>query len=79
MPRIESTTHGESRVRMLRLVHRGDRHDPHDLTVSLRFEGDFASAFTEGRSAGVVPGEALKTLIHACAREHNCVRARRRG
>jgi urate oxidase len=70
MPRIESTTHGESRVRMLRLLRRGDRHDPHDLTVSLRFEGDFASAFREGRSAGVVPGEALKTLIHTCAREH---------
>ena len=55
---------------MLRLVHRGDRHDPHDLTVSLRFEGDFGAAFKEGRPAGVVPGEALKTLIHACAREH---------
>ena len=70
MPRIDAITHGESRVRMLRLVRRGDRHDPHDLTVALRFEGDFAAAFTEGRSAGVVPGEAIKNLIHACAREH---------
>jgi urate oxidase len=70
MPRIEAITHGESRVRMLRLVRRGDRHDPHDLTVSVHFEGDFAAAFKEGRSAGVVPGEAIKTLIHTCAREH---------
>ena len=70
MPRIDAITHGESRVRMLRLVRRGDRHDPHDLTVSLRFEGDFAAAFTDGRSAGVVPGEAVKNLIHACARHH---------
>jgi urate oxidase len=55
---------------MLRVVRRGDRHDPRDLTVSLRFEGDFQKAFTEGRQAGVVPGEAIKTLVHATAREH---------
>jgi urate oxidase len=70
MPRIGESTHGESRVRMLRVVRRGDRHDPRDLTVSLRFEGNFASAFREGRSAGVVPGETLKNLVHAAARQH---------
>ncbi len=56
-------------MRMLRLVRRGDRHDPRELTVSLRFEGDFAAAFAEGRSAGVVPGEALKNLVHTTARQ----------
>ena len=70
MPVIGASTHGESRVRMLRLVRRGDRHDPRDLTVSLRFEGDFSGAFREGRPAGVIPGEALKTLVHTCARQH---------
>lgn len=70
MPRIGASTHGESRVRMLRLVRRGDRHDPRDLTVSLRFDGDFAAAFTEGRPAGVVPGETLKNLVYRTARLH---------
>ena len=70
MPRIGGSAHGESRVRLLRLVRRGDRHDPHDLTVSLRFEGDFEAAFREGRSAGVVPGETLKSLVHTTARQH---------
>jgi urate oxidase len=55
---------------MLRLVRRGDRHDPRDLAVSLRFEGDFSAAFREGRSAGIVPGEALKTLMQTTARQH---------
>jgi urate oxidase len=67
---IGGSSHGESRVRMLRLVRRGDRHDPRDLTVSLRIEGDFAGAFREGRPAGVVPGEALKNLVHATACTH---------
>ena len=70
MSRIVDTTHGESRLRMLRLVRRGDRHDPRELTVSLKFDGDFAAAFADGRSAGVVPGEALKNLVHTTARQH---------
>jgi urate oxidase len=53
---------------MLRVVRRGDRHDPKDLTVSCRFEGDFGASFTDGRSEGLVPGEALKNLVHATAR-----------
>lgn len=54
---------------MLRVVGRGDRHDPRDLTVSIRFEGDFAPAFLEGRASGLIPGETLKTFVHRVARD----------
>jgi urate oxidase len=70
MPRIGSSSHGESRLRMLRLTRRGDRHDPKELSVSFRFEGDFAAAFREGKADGLPPGEALKNLVHRAAREH---------
>jgi urate oxidase len=55
---------------MLRIVGRGDRHDPRDLTVSIRFEGDFAPAFLEGRASGVIPGETMKAFVHRVARDH---------
>lgn len=55
---------------MLRIVRRGDRHDARDLTVSCRFEGDFAEAFVGGRAEGLPPGETLKSLVHATARKH---------
>jgi urate oxidase len=55
---------------MLRVVRRGDRHDARDLTVSIRFEGEFATAFLEGRSDGIIPGETLKSLVHQIVREH---------
>lgn len=55
---------------MLRVVRRGDRHDARDLTVSIRFEGDFATAFLEGRADGMIPGETLKSLVHQIVREH---------
>jgi urate oxidase len=70
MLRIGANSHGESSVRMLRVVRRGDRHDARDLTVSCRFEGNFAEAFRDGRSDGLPPGEALKSLVHAMARKH---------
>lgn len=52
------------------MVRRGDRHDPRDLTVSIRFEGDFAAAFREGRSDGVIPGETLRGVVHQVVRDH---------
>jgi urate oxidase len=55
---------------MLRVVRRGDRHDARDLTVACRFEGDFADAFVDGHAQGLLPGEALKSLIYATARQH---------
>jgi urate oxidase len=70
MPRIGSTSQGESRLRMLRITRRGDRHDPKELSVSCRFEGEFAAAFRDGRADGLPPGETLKNLVHRAAREH---------
>lgn len=70
MHRIGSSRHGESRLRMLRLTRHGDRHDPKELSVSFRFEGNFADAFREGKADGLPPGEALKNLVHRAAREH---------
>jgi urate oxidase len=45
---------------MLRVLQRGDRHDPKDLTIALRFEGPLEP---------MVPGEALKNLVHRVVRE----------
>ena len=70
MPRLGASSQGESRLRMLRIVRRGDRHDARDLTVSIRFEGAFATAFLEGRSTDLIPGETLKTFVFEVAREH---------
>jgi urate oxidase len=69
MLHVAGAAHGESQLRMLRIVRRGDRHDPRDLTVACRLEGDFAAAFVDGRADALVPGEALKNLVHATARQ----------
>ena len=55
MLRIGASSHGESNLRMLRVVRRGDRHDARDLTVGCRFEGDFDAAFVDGAAPGCFP------------------------
>ena len=69
MTRIAASSKGEARLRLLRLVRRGDRHDPRELTISFRLEGDFEPAFIEGRSDTLLPGEALKNLVYRTTRE----------
>jgi urate oxidase len=59
---IRSSRYGESRLRMLRVVRRGDRHDPRDLTIALRFEGSFDR---------MVPGEAIKNIVHRVVGEQD--------
>lgn len=71
MPHIHSSSYGESRLRILRILRRGDRHDPKDLTIALRFEGDFAEAFRHGAAAGLPPGETVKNLVHRVASEQD--------
>jgi urate oxidase len=60
---------------MLRVMRRGDRHDPKDLTIAVRFEGNFSAAFTGGDPAGLLPGETIKNLVHRVARgqEHAAI------
>jgi urate oxidase len=55
---------------MLRIVRRGDRHDPRDLTVAVRIEGDFDDAFTGGAADARIPAETVTNVAHAAARDH---------
>jgi urate oxidase len=57
MAHIHSTAYGETRLRLLRVLRRGDRHDPKDVTVSLRLEGGDA-----------LPAEPLKNVVYRVAR-----------
>jgi urate oxidase len=71
MVHIHSTSYGESRLRLLRILRHGDRHDPKDVTIGLRFEGDFADAFRHGEAGGLPPGEAVKNLVQRVAAEQD--------
>jgi hypothetical protein len=57
MPSISSkaslsrTSYGKSRIRLVQVLRRGDRHEVRDLTVAIAFEGDYDTSYTDGRQS----------------------------
>lgn len=64
---LVETAYGKSRVRLVKVSRRGDRHDLADLTVGIRFEGDYDASYTEGDNSGVLPTDTMKNTVYALA------------
>jgi urate oxidase len=71
---LVENNYGKQRVRLLRLSRpnaRPDaRHDIKELTVGIRFEGDFDAAHTKGDNSHILPTDTMKNTVYALARQH---------
>lgn len=61
---------GESGIRFLRLVHKGDRRELRDLVVQLLVKGDFEAGFSRGASLPLESEQAIAERVYALAHEH---------
>jgi len=61
--------YGKSRVRLLRVARHGDRHDIKELTLAIRFEGDFETAHTAGDNSKILPTDTMKNTVYALAQQ----------
>lgn len=61
--------YGKSRVRLARVIRNQDRHDIHEMTVSIRLEGDFEASYAEGDNRLVLPTDTMKNTVYALARD----------
>src|SRR6201992_926085 len=68
---LGENSYGESRVRLLRVARQDGRHDIRELTISIRFEGDFETAHTKGDNSKILPADTLKNAVYALARQHS--------
>src|SRR4051812_44761440 len=64
---LADSAYGKSAVRLVKVSRRGDRHDLKELTVSIRFEGDYEQSYTEGENSGVLPTDTMKNTVYALA------------
>jgi urate oxidase len=60
--------YGKSRVRLVRVARRPDRHDISDLTVDVALEGDFAAAHVAGDNSGLLATDTMRNTVYALAR-----------
>ena len=64
---LVDSAYGKSRVRLVQLTRRDDRHDLCDLTVAIRFQGQYEDSYTAGDNAGVLPTDTMKNTVYALA------------
>jgi urate oxidase len=64
---LTQTAYGKSRIRLVQVSRRSDRHEVRDLTVAVRFEGDDDSSYTEGDNTHVFPTDTMKNTVYALA------------
>jgi urate oxidase len=64
---LVEAAYGKSKVRVVRLHRRGDRHDLRDLTVAIRFEGEYTESYAGGDNRDVLPTDTMKNTVYAVA------------
>ena len=64
---LTHTGYGKSGIRLVQVLRRGDRHTVRDLTVAVRFEGEYDTSYTEGDNSAVFPTDTMKNTVYALA------------
>ena len=70
---LGQNNYGKSRVRLVKVTRRPDRHDIVDLTVDVALEGDFAAAHLAGDNAGMLATDTMRNTVYALAQGHDDV------
>ena len=64
---LADSGYGKSSVRLVKVSRHRDRHEIKDLTVAIRFKGDYAASYIDGDNSGVLPTDTMKNTIYALA------------
>jgi urate oxidase len=64
---LRDTAYGKSRVRLVQLTRQPDRHEICDLTIAIRFQGDYDDCYTAGDNSAVLPTDTMKNTVYALA------------
>jgi urate oxidase len=68
--KLAQNDYGKSRVRLLRVSRQEGRHDVHELTLQILFEGDFETAHTKGDNSKILPTDTMKNTVYVLARQY---------
>jgi urate oxidase len=68
---LAQSAYGKSRVRLVQVCRRGDRHDLRDLTVAIQFKGHYDDSYTDGDNSGVLPTDTMKNTVYALAAQQS--------
>jgi urate oxidase len=65
---LADAAYGKSHIRLVQVRRGGgDRHTLEDLTVAVRFRGDFDASYSAGDNSDVLPTDTMKNTVYALA------------
>jgi len=66
---LADAAYGKSQIRLVQVRRGGgDRHTLEDLTVAVRFQGDFEASYSAGDNSDVLATDTMKNTVFALAR-----------
>ena len=68
--KLTSHRYGKSRVRVVKILRDGPRHDIIEADVQVLLEGDFETSFTEADNGKVIATDTVKNTINALSKDH---------
>jgi urate oxidase len=68
--KIVSNRYGKTRVRMVKVLRQGERHELRDITAHISLEGDFVSSYTQADNSKVLPTDTMKNTVYALGKHH---------
>ena len=69
MSLLAEDRYGKSRVRLVKVLRRGEWHDIHEWTFEILLEGDFESCFVDGDNSKILPTDTMKNTVYSLARK----------
>jgi urate oxidase len=67
---LAHSSYGKEKIRLVQVLRGADRHDLRDLTVGIRFEGEFGASYTDGDNRDVLPTDTMKNTVYALAAQN---------
>ena len=64
---LVQNNYGKSRVRLMKVARRGERHDLQNITVKIALEGDFDDIHFKGDNSKCLPTDTMKNTVYALA------------
>ena len=59
--------YGKSDIRLLRVNRSGQQHEIKDVTIDIKFEGDFDPVHIQGDNSAVLPTDTMKNTVYVLA------------
>lgn len=69
MARLGANRYGKSRVRLSRILRKGERHEFQEWAVRVLLDGDFENSFTRADNSRILPTDTMKNTVYSLARD----------